>query len=653
MKNYPWFLGLFVKTCSKEVSESLQSFKEIAGHDKTKFEMHFLPMVAQEQKRWNGHGPVKLEVLLTRFGRGWSSDYAGDALPREINKVIAGLITGSSQRLLSYANARHLPVDYNVPVDPNALKEKEKRETAKDAKRRIAQWEDHILGEFDKKFGKNALDSVEGGEEMKRKVKRMCEKMVNDPGEKKRKRNSGAAESSRKMPQRPKRATFNRGHSRIICNWYLTQPPENVIIECSKCGLASGRNTGFSHHDLIRLCCVTTKACQDETEKSVREFTLKYLLSQGKGWWSRDQPINEKHWGTAEVEKLKQTEAMQEILRIVSVIDKVKHFTSDTDVEEVRGLIETNEWLTKQHINSALVKRPEVISALLSRVTLRELLRWVPSLWVDNEAEGSRNSAEVNKAKIMDRLTDLEQLKGDTVLPDEILVCLTHYEEGKGKVRKANLANKRQKCPVSFRPDTELVSAMHNLYLESFKHCKPSGKRMLICTEVTEDVLSKEIYRVKPLTGSHIVSSLMIRAARTERDPLLMAFSTGTCEVVPLHGITGQSGVQEVRDKLKETPECKSVPLLEKVFHWVAKEKQNVDVFVLVLKMKAAAKKCLPAVLEKCRAKCNNKKAKVIFVLLQQPEDVEPPQGIPDCLTFTGFDRFTSELVWMAARGEL
>lgn len=282
---------------------------------------------------------------------------------------------------------------------------------------------------------------------------------------------------------------WSAGLRRAVARWYTTKSDETLAYQVVK---YRNRN-GYSHRDVLRLChAKATSPAQNEI--------FKYLVGK-----------------TEEVSNilLKGFELAQKTERASDLVKVIKEYN-----------------LTHEMVPNKYLNKPEVLSALLSRMPttalMRNLNRFATSgLTVTNLADAT--------IQIRDKLTNEDAIKKSGLHPVNVLNTLATYQSGNGF-----------RGSTTWNANPEVIEALENTLDISYNNVKATNKRILIAVDVSGSMTSGNISNMN-LTPQKVAAALSLSILKAEVQVELIWFDTNVYHPK----ITRKSSYSEV---LKMTP---------------------------------------------------------------------------------------------------
>lgn len=321
---------------------------------------------------------------------------------------------------------------------------------------------------------------------------------------------------------------WGRARKRTIASWYNSKSTKDLIYHTTK----YKQRGGWSNRDILRLAHV-------KPVDRDHDLIYKYITSGELQF---------------DAEEVSDTEAFDRLV----ACDEVMRAES---VEQVCELI-TKFNLVREHIPTEWLKEPQVWEALLPKMPLNALVRNLGRL--SNLGLLEKNSACTMSA--LDKLADTIAIKKAKVHPFNVLVAHTMYskggEGGLGKLR--------------WKPNSQITSALDDLYYSSFDYVEPANKRFMLAIDVSGSMTWTKIAGTDVMMCSEGAAAMGMTIARTEPESHIVAFS-GNLSKLPIDRKSSlKEAFQAVRSQVFGGTDC-SLPMT-----YALKNKLDIDCFVVI-----------------------------------------------------------------------
>lgn len=190
---------------------------------------------------------------------------------------------------------------------------------------------------------------------------------------------------------------FGRSLKCTLNEWYNRQDP----MELAVLTMNESSYGGWSHRDVIRLAHLKGKS-------EGTSIIFKYLVK-----------------GLDEVKNVEiHHDNVQKVVDYLTTIHTVRH---SSDEHQVARLIEKFN-LVKSHVPTSLLGSKEVWNALISEMSVAEILQNLNKLAMIGFLEESYE----NNKKVIEILRSEEDLQKSSIQPMQVLIAMSLYENGKG-----------------------------------------------------------------------------------------------------------------------------------------------------------------------------------------------------------------------------
>jgi 60 kDa SS-A/Ro ribonucleoprotein len=165
---------------------------------------------------------------------------------------------------------------------------------------------------------------------------------------------------------------------------------------------------------------------------------------------------------------------------------------------------------------------------------------------------------------VMDRLTDVEQLRRARVHPVAVLAALVTYQQGHG-----------MRGTQTWTPVPQIVDALDQAFYKAFQHVEPTRKRLVLALDVSGSMGMGQVAGVPGLTPRVASAAMALVTAVTERRVTIVGFSH---ELIPLT-ITPRQRLDDVVKAISNIPfgatDC-AQPML-----WALQNGVQADAFII------------------------------------------------------------------------
>lgn len=298
---------------------------------------------------------------------------------------------------------------------------------------------------------------------------------------------------------------WGRKAQRAVASWYLSRDADELAYQLIKYRRRGGPADGWSHADVLKLahpCPVTP------------EHDMLFRWVTGRPEPVGDMPEAEMpKWITA-------YERAREIERGGEARFKTRRYLS---------LIRDFPGIPWEALPDEANANAEVLGALVDAgMPQTALIRQLPSL----TRHGVLPPMSARLRAVADQVADPERLRKARVHPLAVLIALKTYARG------ASL-----KGDTHWTPEQMLVDALDEAYYGAFGAVEPSGKRTMLCTDISGSMgwpiykggpahwASRKQELLYPFTAAEIVGAMAMVTARSEPQWGIYGFSTG---LVPL-----------------------------------------------------------------------------------------------------------------------
>ncbi|KZC11497.1 60 kDa SS-A/Ro ribonucleoprotein [Dufourea novaeangliae] len=339
---------------------------------------------------------------------------------------------------------------------------------------------------------------------------------------------------------------WGQGLRKATNNWYLSKPP----MELAKCVTRYKGRYGWKHKDIIKLS-------HPVPNNPGVEVVLKYVVH-----------------GLEEIEKIYGEDSP--FTEIVQYIKNVEDFKHCTDEVRAAGLLEIHK-LTLDHVPGHLLKSKEVWNALIPSMNLKLLLTNLQR--IHNLELLKPNSLTVSK--VIDQITNEENITRDKVHPALVLVTIRDYENSGKSLTYEKRKIKEQfikSLPAPPKPNSKIIDALYKMLNLSFQHIQPTGLRYMVTIKMNKGMLETHTWRSGNVLGAEAGCMIALALLRSEENVTVATFKNVGVHIVK---IDKTASFNQAMRKLQQTP-VGNVNL-GKPMSWAAHHNNEYDVFINVV----------------------------------------------------------------------
>lgn len=287
---------------------------------------------------------------------------------------------------------------------------------------------------------------------------------------------------------------WGRGLRNAVMRWYVQQDPQKLAYQVVK----YQQRGGYSHRDVLRLA---GGALKDMTVSEAHRGVFRWIVA-GAQWDERTvvRKVN------GEERTVYPAIQIAEVPKLIFAFEAIKAASS---VHAVRELI-TEHRLTHEMVPNEFKNDRGVWEAMLYHMPITATLRNLGKM----SSVGLLAPFSDASKSIVERLTNVDNLRRGRVHPLSILVALNTYKLGHGIKGK-----------LTWNTLPQIVDALDEAFYLSFGTLIPTGKRRLIALDVSSSMRSPEIAGmtgISPRVGSIAMAMTTIH---TEREYQVIAFT--------------------------------------------------------------------------------------------------------------------------------
>ena len=384
------------------------------------------------------------------------------------------------------------------------------------------------------------------------------------------------------------------GARRAIANWYLLKDPQRLALQVVK----YRQRLGWTHRDVLLLAHVRPPQ-DDDYKAQVHRDVLTYA--------ARPEDIELEEDSAEELQLLYAAEALKAATSEAEVVRLI------TDYAAPRELVPT------QYLNS-----PKVWEALLDRMPMMAMVRNLGKM----SAVKLLGPLSAASKRVVERLSDTEQVVRSRMHPVQMLAALTTYQSGHG-VRGS----------LTWHADPRIVDALDGAFYSAFGSIEPSGKRLLLALDVSGSMGWHGIASIPGLTPAMGAAAMAMVTARTESEYYIMGFANTFRDLRITASDTLQTALQKTRHQTFGMTDC-AQPML-----WAQKQRVDVDGFVVYTDNETWAGNVHPfkALKDYRRARVSNARSVVVGMTATGFTLADPNDA--GSLDVVGFDTVTPQLI--------
>jgi 60 kDa SS-A/Ro ribonucleoprotein len=270
---------------------------------------------------------------------------------------------------------------------------------------------------------------------------------------------------------------WGRALRRGVANWYTGMDAERLAYQAVK----YQQRDGWSHRDALRLA-------HPQAPTAVHNQLFHWMT---QGWEAANLPA---------------AAPDDSALQTIWAFEQAKQATS---VGDVQRLVETYG-LPWEAIPTQWLAEADVWRTLLPHLPLTALLRNLARL----TANGVLTPLGAETERVVERLTDAEQLRRARVHPVAVLAALLTYRHGKGA-----------RGGLTWNPVTAVVDALDQAFYRAFQNVEATGKRLVLALDVSGSMSMGTVAGVPGLTPRVASAAMALVTAATEQHVSIIGFS--------------------------------------------------------------------------------------------------------------------------------
>ena len=317
---------------------------------------------------------------------------------------------------------------------------------------------------------------------------------------------------------------WGRMQRRGIANWYNSQDALRLAHNITK----YRQRKGWTHGDVLRLAHAKPKS-------GAHGVCYKHVTRTIKVRPVDPQPQRK----CRKVKLLHNTaESITSVVEPDSVSIAVEKLLAASEValacrdEQVLAQLIQEHHLVREHCPTELLNSVLVWQTLLSAMPLTALIRNLNKMTAIGLFEQDKAVQLV-----MQKLGNEEALHRARIHPFNVLLALRTYTSGEG-----------EKGSLKWLPNPAITEALEAAFYKSFKFVVPTGKRLMLCLDVSGSMGCKQMGSV--LSSQEACSALVMAFMHTEPNCCVMAFHD---KLVPL-ALTKEMSLSQVLEYTRDMP---------------------------------------------------------------------------------------------------
>lgn len=301
---------------------------------------------------------------------------------------------------------------------------------------------------------------------------------------------------------------WGSGLRNAVSKWYNDMKPERLALQVVKYPQRTAEEgnskSSWSHFDLLRK----SHPKGDELHNMIYDFITK----EGK-----------------------LPDRVPEPLAILEGANRIKVAKSEKEVVDLVEKYELpHELVPKEYGNS-----PAVWRALLPNMPMTATLRTLNRL----TSYGVLTPLSTELKTVIDRLTDVEQVKKARIHPIAVLAAIKTYSQGRGI-----------KGSLTWSPIQQVVDALDEMLYMAFDAVEPTGKNILLALDISGSMGMGSIGGLDFVTPREGTAVMSMATARSEKNYHVVGFTSGAGGWTHGSGKSMHYGYQSGISPLKISP---------------------------------------------------------------------------------------------------
>jgi len=383
---------------------------------------------------------------------------------------------------------------------------------------------------------------------------------------------------------------YFRGRGRLFNNalkdWYLSKDPRDLAYQLVK----YQQRNGWAHRDVLRLC---------------KPVPTSNVVSTALRWAVKKQ---------VDMELLKTQRDLDNIIGF-------ELLKQADDLGDVIDLIEQYHFPNRELIPTKWLAYPEVWHGLV--INNMPYIAMLRNLGVMT-ANGAIKPLDDMTAFIAKQICGVFNIVNSKVHPMQILTAYLTYKSGHGF-----------KGSLTWQPVKQIVDALHEAFYYSFKHVEPTGKKYLLCLDISSSMTWNCIGGLAGFTPRAASAVMAMVTMKSEENYHIMGFSDSVTEL----NISKNDTLEQVIATIDKTRMGSTN--IASAIEYALKNKLDVDCFVIYTDNEVNQGRHVVSVLKEYRKKMNKPDAKLAVVAMEVNDcTIADPDDV-NMMDFCGFDSNT------------
>ncbi|MDO8600778.1 MAG: TROVE domain-containing protein [bacterium] len=298
---------------------------------------------------------------------------------------------------------------------------------------------------------------------------------------------------------------WGRGLSRAVCKWFNEKDVKQLAYQFVK----YRQRNGWSHRDLLRLA-------HPKPATPAHNALFRWVVAS-ESMGEREVSRRERKDGPMVVKKY---EAIDRSL-LPPIISAFEAVQQAKDAEEVVRLIGANPNLSWEMIPTEFLGEKKIWRALLLDLLPTALIRNLGRMTANGLLSPLSDAVRI----AVERLSDGESIREARVHPVAVLAALTTYSEGHGA-----------RGDLSWDPVGQIADALDNTFHLAFGNITPTGKRFMLCLDLSRSMAGSEIAGIPGLTPRRGAAAMSLITAATEPNHIITGFTAVGSDTVRFPG---------------------------------------------------------------------------------------------------------------------
>ncbi len=266
---------------------------------------------------------------------------------------------------------------------------------------------------------------------------------------------------------------WNAAAKRGVAAWYTNRGVDKLAVQLLK----YQSRDGWAHRDVLRLAHV-------KPANEVQSALFRYAVKGAEGLGENT-----------------------EVPQLLVDFERLKTADAKTTIK----LIESNDDISWEMISTEHQRDPKVMSALIPSMGMTALIRKLGQL--TNIGVIKPLSADISI--VLNKINDVEALKGGRVHPLQLLIALKQYSVGHGL-----------KGDLTWKPAQQIVDALNDAFYEAFNFIPTTNEGYLFGLDISGSMFGGTVSGAPGMYPAEVSAVMALAVAKRESNYEMFGFDT-------------------------------------------------------------------------------------------------------------------------------